>query len=336
MDLTSIRKFLNPAKPKPADFIRFLKLLLQGIATHAVESDPGELRRFRLDISNISNRLTETLGSDEMDHVVEGSVDLLKEYNRRVGKLEVANKTELRAILAIMTDTMAFLIASSKIEVESLQSIEKSIEKASAIDDIRRLRVELTNCLSSVRNESVRLRELSQAQIKSLQTGVQLTVDSLNGAQSEPTDPATGLQGRATAEQWIINKIAEGRDFAIALFIIDRLGSINGRFGRAIGDQILLSVAQRLGQESPDESSLLRWSGPAFVLVSPIGPNFSVVERFVKKQGSMRIQKDIETEDGSVMLSITCSWTLEKVTTPTDSVELICRKLDSFVAARSG
>jgi len=335
MDLTSIRKFLNPAKPQPADFIRFLKLLLQGIATHAVESEPGEVGRFRLDISNISNALTETLGSDEMHLIVEGSVDLLKEYNRRAGKLEVANKGELRAILTIMTDTLAFLIASNKTEVESLQSIEKSIEKASATDDIRRLRVELTNCLTSVRKESVRLREISQAQIKSLQAGVRLTVDNLNEAPSQPTDPATGLQGRATAEQWIAKKIAEGRDFTIALFVVDRLASINGRFGRVVGDQILLSVAQYLGQEPPNESSLLRWSGPAFILVSPIGPNFSMVERFVKKLGSMRLQKDIETEDGSVMLSITCSWTLETVT-PEDSAELICRKLDGFVAARSG
>jgi PleD family two-component response regulator len=335
MDLTSIRKFLNPIEPQPKDFIRFLHLLLQGIATHAVESDPSELRRFRLDISNISNKLTETLGLDEMSLVIEGAVDLLKEYNRRAGKLEVASKSELRAILTIMTDTIAFLISSSETEVASLQSIEKSIEKASAIDDIRRLRVELTNCLTSVRKESVRLRELSQSQIKSLQAGVRLTVENLNGAQSEPTDTATGLQGRITAELWITNKIAEGRDFAIAVFVVDRLGLINGRFGRAIGDQILLSVAQHLGQEATGECLLLRWSGPAFVLVSPIGPNFSAVERLVKKLGSMRLQKDIETEDGSVMLSITCSWTLEKVT-PKESAELICRKLDGFVAARSG
>jgi GGDEF domain-containing protein len=334
MALTTLRKFLTADKPQPPDLLRFLQLLLEGIATHAVESDATDLKLFRIEMSNFSDTLKEPLTSDQMLMAIRGAIRSLEAYNGRAAKLETANRIELRSVLTMMTDTIAFLGASSKTDVERLQLIEKSIDKASAIDDIRSLRVQLAACLASVRNESVRVREAMQFQIDSLQAAVQRSRDNLKSAMAEPPDPATGLPGRASAEQSIANKIAEGRDFAIALFLVDRLVAINGRYGRPIGDQILLTVAQHLGQEHAQSSSLFRWSGPAFIQVFPIDANVSSVERLVKKLGSVRLQKDIDTGGGSVMLAITCSWILE-IVTPLDSVEMFCRKLDDFVAARS-
>jgi GGDEF domain-containing protein len=335
MDITTLRKFLNADKPETPDLVRLLQLLLQGIAAHAIESDRTELKQFRLDISNISDSLTERSGLEQMHRAIEGAVHSLEEYNRRASRFEAVSKTELQTIVRMMTDTIAFLGASSETAVRRLQLLEKDIEETSAPEGMRRVRLQLADCLAAVRNESALMRDASQARIASLEAEVDRSRQTLRSAISDPPDPATGLPGRATAEQLIANKIVEGRDFAIALFVVDRIASINARFGRVIGDQILLSVAQYLGQELANSSSLLRWSGPAFVVILPIEFNFPVVEQFIKRLGSARFQKDIETDGGSVMLAITCSWVLQPVT-PRDSVEMICRTLDGVVAARAG
>jgi len=133
MALTTLRKFLTVDKPQPPDLIRFLQILLQGIATYAVESDPIQLKLFRIEMSNISDSLTEPLGKDQMLAAIKGAIQSVENYNGRTAKLEMANKKELRTVLTMMTDTISFLGASSKTDVERLQMIEKSIDQASVL-----------------------------------------------------------------------------------------------------------------------------------------------------------------------------------------------------------
>jgi len=178
------------------------------------------------------------------------------------------------------------------------------------------------------------VQEGARNRIDILQSRVQNATGALPVAQFS-RDTMTGLPSRAAAEYSIASKIAEGKDFAVVLFIVDRLESINARFGRTIGDQILLSMAQHLAKQTSATSSLLRWSGPAFLQVLEIGSSFSAVERHAKKMAAIKMEKNIDTLGRSVILVVGCSFLLEKVT-PQESAESVFRKLDAFLAARSG
>jgi diguanylate cyclase (GGDEF)-like protein len=233
----------------------------------------------------------------------------------------------------MMCDTISFLSSSSSSGIQTLQLIEKTLETGSTSVDIRSLRGQLADCFVIVRNDSIRVREDTQNQIDMLQSGVQSARDHL--ASEFSTDPMTGLPGRAAAEQSIANTIAEGLDFAVALFMVDRVESINARFGRTVGDQMIRTMAQRLAQSASQPNSLLRWSGPAFLQVLKVGPDFSAVEQQVKKMALTRVQMNIETDGGSQMLAISCSSLLEKVK-KTESAESVFRRLDAFIATRLG
>src|ERR1035438_8742310 len=143
------------------------------------------------------------------------------------------------------------------------------------------------------------------------------------------TDPATGLQGRAAAEEMIAAKISEGKEFVVTLFQIDRLAHINGRFGRKTGDEILLEVAQYVGKEL-NTGSLFRWTGPALVAILEIQPSLNAVQRQLKRIASMRIEKSIETDGRSVLLPITCSF-LQQEVSARGSVETVAHNMDKFV-----
>jgi diguanylate cyclase (GGDEF)-like protein len=60
---------------------------------------------------------------------------------------------------------------------------------------------------------------------------------------------------------------------AASLYFIDldRYSRFNEALGQAAGDQVLVRIATRLQQASPDGASLLRWGGDEFVLLVPQG-----------------------------------------------------------------
>lgn len=83
-------------------------------------------------------------------------------------------------------------------------------------------------------------------------------------------DELTGLPNRRVAEQQVDALIdlkgTEGR-FAVAFIDIDNFKHINDYYSHAIGDSLLINVAQRIGSLVRESDMLARISGDEFVLV---------------------------------------------------------------------
>src|SRR5580698_3906468 len=169
MDIVSIKKFLRPSKPKPEDYVRFLQLLLNGISLHAVEASESDLTRFRSEVSTISGQLNAQSSAEEIDTAVDFVNRAVAGYNRIAARVTQAHLAELQAMLAMTTETIAFLSDSSKTGIQQLQTVERNLQKATNIGNIRELRSRLDDCLTLVRRESNRLRDESQARIAALQ-----------------------------------------------------------------------------------------------------------------------------------------------------------------------
>lgn len=60
--------------------------------------------------------------------------------------------------------------------------------------------------------------------------------------------------------------LKEGHSYVLIMFIIDDLVSINARFGRDVGDNVLNAFAATLRQLFPKED-LIRWNGNEFLIV---------------------------------------------------------------------
>jgi GGDEF domain-containing protein len=148
-------------------------------------------------------------------------------------------------------------------------------------------------------------------------------------------DPATGLQLRTDAEQLIASRIVEGKDALVALFLVDRLSSLNSRFGRKVGDEVLLMVAQHLGQQLPEKSPPFRWSGPAFLAVLGLSGGSQSTERLVRQIAAARLEKNTEALGRSVLLPVSCSVVVLKIGAG-DSAEIVFHTLDKHVASHSG
>ncbi|MDQ2775807.1 MAG: diguanylate cyclase, partial [Acidobacteriota bacterium] len=246
-------------------------------------------------------------------------------------------RNEFRGILSVMTETIASVSASSRTSVEQLQSIEKNLQSATEVVELKLLRNKLVGCLALVRNESARVRLESDQLVKSLKASVVRASTQTNPFLAGlPADSATGLSGAGAAQQLIAKLLSEEKAVVVAMLLLDQLPALNSRFGRAVGDEALLMTAQYLANELAEYGALLRWNGPAFVLIADESQTaFDAVEHRIKEVGGTRFDRDIKVDQRSVHFNITFSWTVHRVKAA-ESAEDIARKMDAFASARMG
>ncbi|HEY0664372.1 MAG TPA: EAL domain-containing protein [Thiobacillaceae bacterium] len=85
------------------------------------------------------------------------------------------------------------------------------------------------------------------------------------------TDPLTGLPNRRAAEERLhaerARALREGRGFALALLDLDHFKTVNDRFGHAVGDEVLGTVARRFEAGLREGDWVARWGGEEFLFV---------------------------------------------------------------------
>lgn len=116
----------------------------------------------------------------------------------------------------------------------------------------------------SAERELTRLRE----DIETLRTQIDSTGERRwsGGAPSEGRDPLTGLPDGMTAQEIARRGAENPTGCAFAICVLDDLQTINDRYGRSVGDNVLRALASTLQQVSED-NAVLRWSGTEFLVV---------------------------------------------------------------------
>lgn len=307
MDLVSFKSFLKSGKPTTADYVRFLRMVLQGLSTQVVEGDSEDLAAYRNETSEFAERVTEESRAEDILLSVTVGLRSLEEYNRRTKKFLGAEGMELKTALRSLTEAVALLAHTRGEPVQLLAALERKIEHASAIEDLRVLRIQLQETLSVIGEESTRLRTEAEARMEALQQRLEavFSPDGQVNAVLYTLDAVTGLENRAAAEKLISERVEQGRPCVAALFVVSKLAMVNRRFGRAVGDEVLLMVAHHIGQSLPANSVLFRWSGPALAAVIDIQSNSEDLHRKLTRIASTPLEKNIEAGERQTFVPVT-------------------------------
>ena len=120
-------------------------------------------------------------------------------------------------------------------------------------------------------------------------------------------DPLTRLANRAALYRTLAMMAGEGttppRPFALWLLDLDRFKEVNDSLGHGIGDELLISVAQRVRSVISKEDLVARLGGDEFALVLSDASEEAVRDAAVR----LGEQFEIPFELSSVTLDIACS-----------------------------
>jgi diguanylate cyclase (GGDEF)-like protein len=317
----------------PDNHARLAWLILEGVACHAVESDPAERDAFQVSLRQIVTRMEQSATSAGTLVLAGEAIKSIETYNRGVQRALGSRMTELQSIVSMFTRSMLQVSKSSASSSTRLRNLGREIEKTSQTEDLKVLKAQLEQSLGTICEEVTEQEQRSQ-----------LIADQLRETMSRPEaaailseavgdlDLVTGLPNFRAAERAIRAAIAANTGTYAVLLSVDRLEVINSRYGFAVGDRILMLFGQHLAQKLSKDDRLYRWRGTGFLaLLDRTGPEISIRSE-VARMVSARLEQEVELSGRSVLLPIGASWMLTGVAGST--YEKISQKLDSFTAGQ--
>jgi diguanylate cyclase (GGDEF)-like protein len=207
----------------------------------------------------------------------------------------------------------------------------KDVEQrvAQAADDLRTVNVELANEVAERMGIESELAEM-KTELAGVRDDLSNSEVNVEIAQQRALqDPLTGLPNRISFEQGLAQGLIQAKRHAwglAVLFIdIDKFKAINDSYGHGMGDQVLLTVANRLKSFVRGGDTVSRWGGDEFVcLLLEVQRESDVVH--VATQLVNRIAESFEF-NGTV-LSITSSIGIAMYPEDGETAEILFKKAD--------
>ncbi len=313
---------------------RAVWVILEAVACHAVEADPGERLTFQTSLRQLVKRMEDSKTSDGTLVLAGEAIHTIETYHRGVQRSIGSQMKELQAIVSLFMRSMLQLSKGSAASAATLRHLERQIENASQAEDLRTIKAQLEQSLATICNEATeqeRRSEQIHGQIRETMSRPEAA------AMSEAVgdlDMATGLPNFESAQTALRAAIADGTKTFAVLLCVDRVEAINSRFGASVGDRVLMTFGQHLAQRFSQSDRLLRWRGPSFLaLIDRKGPE-TTVRAEVARVASARLEQQIELAGRSVLLPVAASWMLTSIAASTP--EEITQKLDAFAAGHAG
>ncbi len=165
------------------------------------------------------------------------------------------------------------LVAATQMQVEGFQDLVRSIRS-----DTRDFSRDLAATADAIRivvgpdNEVVRITGAMLDRVQSAESQLEAAnreADDLRQKLEEARDnarrdPLTGLPNRRAFEEAYAERLAMGEPMCIAVCDIDHFKLVNDGFGHAVGDRVLKSIADVLGEECAPHL-VARYGGEEFV-----------------------------------------------------------------------
>lgn len=334
--MISLRKLWS-AEPSPGTaegentLLRVVRLLLQGIALHAVEGDRQDHEKFRNDMQAMIDGLEHDPSPAVFLMTTGSALKTLEDYNQRTTRFIRLQGSELHNMIAMLTKTLTSLGAGSERSVSRLKEIETQLEKARMIEDVRMLKVRMEDCLNGIREEAERQKADSTGTLQDITAGIIRSRERLRTAAIALPDPVTGLPTRVDAEIVLERTASGSKSGYAAVFVVDRVGTINARFGYAVGDKILQAYLGELRSRLSAGDPVFRWNGPAFVAVLERADPIDRVRDQLHSVVPPKMERNIQLPTRSALLPISATWMVFPVKHP---VSALGEQIDQFIASQ--
>ena len=327
--MISLRQFIEGAEEPAAASLDGATAQLHRLLTDGIEArnswGPDALSsEFRLAGRHLLLRLEEA--ADPLGLVVAASetLALLEAHSASTVQHLREQAGDMRSIVLMLTETIAQISAQSDTSIAQLRVVERQLEQAYVLDDIRALKAGLARCLTDVKEATALQRSAAAATVDRLQEQVRKIPQPWKPEPKDSTVDPGGDRTRADAAEVEY----------VAAFKLQRAGYIQYRFGADTTEQMLGMVADALQAVQGPNDRLMRWKGSSFVMLGTTGEQLTTVRQRLSVIVGRLGQRYVEVGKNAALLAVGIDWVLfPQAQYP--SVEAVFEEIDSFLGETS-
>jgi GGDEF domain-containing protein len=319
----SLKKILQGDDAGVETLLRVVRLLLEGIERYAIEGDPDDLGGFRTSIQRLTSSLDGDLAVSELLVQAGSALQTLEDYNRRTARYLKRPAGEWQAVVTMLIAAIAGMPAADGEKVGRLREIAARVRGANAVEDVHKIRLQLSECLTELQLDTRRQKEQD--------TRVAAPAAAEPGPPPTGNDEVTGLATRAQAEEALVHAWQTDPPSYVAVMAVDRLQIFNMRFGHSVGDEVLRYYGEFLrGQFRPGDR-IFRWSNAVLLALLPRPNRLDIVRDEVARLMDVPCEHTVQTASRTILLPIAARWTVfPSMAAP----RLLAHKIDAFAEAK--
>ncbi len=302
------------------------RLLVNGIAKHTVRGREVDFSVLRRELQALAQQIDEPDSAQALLSSSSDTTEAMETYCGQTTKYFHDQKDQMQAMVIMLSETVADVSGQSDTSVVRLQTIERELELASGLNDLRAIRVSLESCLASLREANAQQRSKSVATVQQLQNHIDRV--------QKGTSVVAKHVPFSRAEIDLISALREGPGKSLLSsyvggFKLKRAEHIAERFGEDAAREMVAALGALLKAVLGPHDRLLRREGASFVMfintTAPVGEIRAQLSETVAKIGT----KAIEVGRKAALLAIGVDWILfPQVST----LEAVIGQVDRFLA----
>ena len=274
--------------------------------------------------AELLRRMAQPLDPFDILEVANQALSALEQNSEVTAERHRQQNEELQAMISMLAETVGGLSVQKSASVSRLQQIERRIEQASLVEDLRSLKASLADCLDAVREACANQQKQSAETIQLVERHL-FKAKSRLPVRRKPDSDGIWLEAKPEA------KPAE----YIVVFLLDRETSIATRFGDDVRQSILRFLNQRLKDALLPSDRIVRWKGAAFLASLKRTGSAADIRAELSSVVNIQVPSFVEIGTRSIRLPVSLSWAIFPQS-GFSSLDRLFEKVDEFIARTQG
>lgn len=206
-----------------------------------------------------------------------------KIINKKLSNV-IAHSESIKDMVQVCADDLSDVNTVLKEELsikKSKPSIKNAVMKNTTVENKVQTAVDELDTVNKALKDEVKEREVIEQELEEVKKEKDIATEaSLH-------DALTGLPNRALFYDRLEHGLEQAKrhvwNLAVLFLDLDNFKQINDEYGHDIGDQVLLTVAKRLKENTRSDDSICRLGGDEFLYLLMVVKNEREVTKIIKK-----------------------------------------------------
>lgn len=338
LGLNKLRK--SDLKDPAVRAVWLIDQVLEVVVENLSEVD-SEGNTFRSQLESVRREILESGKAGVPGITALTTLDLCRGQFKKSQSKRQERDAHLAEIIVFLRKALANLTGESQTFHDDLLGTTDRIQELIKIEDIRELRLRVTEEVQQLRSAVAEKQKRDRIQINQLSEQISVLQHKLEVAKAEASiDGLTGVANRRnfdyTIQRWVIGHEKSEEPFTVAIFDIDNFKRINDTYGHQVGDQVLIETAAILSKNIRGGDFLARYGGEEFVVLAAGMKLAESERRFAEmlKQIEARQFDCHRTDDGTEFVAVTASCGIAEYALGESARDLISRADEAMYEAK--
>lgn len=279
--------------------------LLHAVEQFVISTPDLDTRRFLNRISNTAAGLSEEADAASIAEYREWAQSALGAFAQLQKRYVSEREEEMWRLLDLHQQAIERSHTRDEALVQSIEQSHQRLRRLSSLDDIREARLEIEEEIRQAKSlVDLKVRE-DRERNQALARQIARLESALAAVRGRARfDALTRLYHRGALMDSLREVLKMGQPCSLAVLDVDNFKTINSSLGHAVGDRLLVMVAEQLSRVARTTDVPARWGGDEFCFLAPGLNGEQLAQRLAGAVARRHVRMQTGERHYSVLLSM--------------------------------